>query len=121
MNSREYNLPSEPVAVVPEDEVKTAELVRKVLLVTLCAVVVYCAVAAIADFRAIGSNLQKLPLQRIALALGLASASFLVRFVRWQVYLRALDIRIPLFDSALIFTSGLGMSVTPGKAGELLK
>jgi glycosyltransferase 2 family protein len=116
----EYKAPSEP-ATVQKDEVKTAELVRKVLLVTLCAVVIYCVVVAVADFRAIGSNLQKLPMQRVALALGLASASFLVRFVRWQVYLRALDIRIALFDSALIFTSGLGMSVTPGKAGELLK
>jgi uncharacterized protein (TIRG00374 family) len=122
MNPSEYKLPSEPVdAPLQKDEVKTAELVRRVLLVTLCAVVIYCAVVAAADFRAIGSNLQKLPVRRIALALGLASASFAVRFLRWQLYLRALAIRISLFDSALIFTSGLGMSVTPGKAGELLK
>ncbi|HKU43461.1 MAG TPA: lysylphosphatidylglycerol synthase transmembrane domain-containing protein [Polyangiales bacterium] len=110
-----------PAAPADEGEVKTAELVRKVLFVTLCAVAVYCAVVAVADFKAIGASLRRLPAERVLVALGLATASFVVRYARWEVYLRALGIRTSRLDSALIFTSGLGMSVTPGKAGELLK
>jgi glycosyltransferase 2 family protein len=98
-----------------------AGLLKKALFVTIVAVAAYCVVVAVADFQAIRDSLRKLPGSRVALALALASASFGLRFVRWQGYLRALDIQVAASDSALIFTSGLGMSATPGKAGELLK
>lgn len=98
-----------------------AGLLRRALFVTILAVAAYCVVVAVGDFQAIRDSLRELPGRRVALALALASASFGLRFVRWQGYLRALDIQVALSDSALIFTSGLGMSATPGKAGELLK
>jgi len=96
-------------------------LVRKVLLVTACAVLLYCAVLVFADYRAVAASLQKLPMRSIALSLVFASVSFLLRFVRWQRYLQVLGIRVELVDSALMFSCGLGMSISPGKAGELLK
>ena len=113
------------MAAVLSDKAKAAELprelIRKVLLIALCAFVVYGVVVAVADFRAIAASLHRLPARRVLLALALASVSFGLRFARWQFYLRTLDIHIPASSSALIFTSGLGMSVTPGKAGEALK
>jgi len=96
-------------------------LLGKLLLVVAIALLVYAAVMFFADFRAVGESLRQLPLSSIALALTLASASFALRFLRWQRYLSVLDIRVDLLDSALIFICGLGMSITPGKAGELLK
>lgn len=98
-----------------------AGLLRRALFVTIAAIAAYCVVVAVSDFHAIRDSLRELPGSRVGLALALASASFCLRFARWQRYLRALDIRVALSDSALIFTSGLGMSATPGKAGELLK
>jgi uncharacterized protein (TIRG00374 family) len=56
-----------------------------------------------------------------AVALLLAALNYLTRFVRWQLYIRSLDISIPHRESFRIFLSGLALSVTPGKAGELLK
>lgn len=46
---------------------------------------------------------------------------YLGRFLKWQLYLDELDIRIGWPDSARVFFSGLCMSVTPGKVGEVLK
>src|SRR5437016_4808037 len=43
------------------------------------------------------------------------------RFVKWQYYLKRLQIRLPFGTSLLIFLSGLSMAITPGKVGELLK
>jgi glycosyltransferase 2 family protein len=43
------------------------------------------------------------------------------RFAKWEIFLRALSIRIPWTKSLSIFLSGLSMAVTPGKAGEVLK
>jgi uncharacterized protein (TIRG00374 family) len=57
----------------------------------------------------------------LAAVLALASLNYVTRFVRWELYLRRCDVRLPLRRSAGIFFSGLAMSVTPGKAGELAK
>jgi len=55
------------------------------------------------------------------LALVLAAGNYLGRFWRWHFYLAKLDIQISELDSFRIFLSGLALSVTPGKAGELVK
>jgi uncharacterized protein (TIRG00374 family) len=53
--------------------------------------------------------------------LGLSLGNYLIRFVRWQMYLGHARIDLPVFLSLRIFFAGLVMSVTPGKFGELLK
>ena len=44
-----------------------------------------------------------------------------MRFLRWAYYLKVLGISPPLGTNILVFLSGLAMSITPAKAGELLK
>lgn len=51
----------------------------------------------------------------------LSLGNYGVRFLRWELYLRMLDIRVPLKTSLSIFLAGLAMSITPGKVGEFLK
>ena len=48
--------------------------------------------------------------------------NYLLRFVKWQYYLRQIGVvGLKRWDSFLIYFSGLGMTVTPGKVGEWLK
>jgi glycosyltransferase 2 family protein len=54
-------------------------------------------------------------------ALVLAAFNYVVRFWRWHLYLAHLNVSVPKLDNFRIFLSGLALSVTPGKAGELLK
>jgi uncharacterized protein (TIRG00374 family) len=91
------------------------------LIVMACAILLYGSVLAFADYRSISASLRHLPLTRIALVLSLSTSSYTLRFVRWHRYLRILGIQTKLSDSALIFACGLGMGITPGKAGELIK
>lgn len=53
--------------------------------------------------------------------LALAAINYVLRYLRWLLYLRALDIRVPFGVSVSVFAAGLALSITPGKAGELLK
>ena len=53
--------------------------------------------------------------------LGLSLVNYLVRFVRWQIYLRHLGVRLAWHKSLAVFLFGFVLSVTPGKAGELGK
>ena len=57
----------------------------------------------------------------LSVALGLALLNYLLRYLRWRMYLRALGIEIPGSLGVLVFTAGLALSITPGKVGELLK
>jgi uncharacterized membrane protein YbhN (UPF0104 family) len=43
------------------------------------------------------------------------------RFLKWEIYLRILGVKLPTVLSARIFLGGFAMSLTPGKVGELVK
>jgi uncharacterized protein (TIRG00374 family) len=51
----------------------------------------------------------------------LSFANYSVRFLKWDYYLSITKVNVGKIDSFSIFMSGLIMSVTPGKVGELLK
>ncbi|MBI5606268.1 MAG: flippase-like domain-containing protein [Deltaproteobacteria bacterium] len=57
----------------------------------------------------------------LPLILALAFMNYLSRFWRWELYLKQVKIPLPRKESFYIFMSGLVMTVTPGKMGELLK
>jgi len=45
----------------------------------------------------------------------------MIKFVRWDIYLRKLGIMLSIRQSLIVFVSGLSMSATPGKVGLLIK
>ncbi|HLF05029.1 MAG TPA: lysylphosphatidylglycerol synthase transmembrane domain-containing protein [Dehalococcoidia bacterium] len=93
---------------------------RRWLLAVLAAVVLV-GLATYGDFREMGRSLARFPPQYLLAALALAGVNYLLRFIRWACLLRALNIRVPAGTSALVFLSGLALSITPGKLGELVK
>ena len=93
----------------------------KVLLLITLAVLVFIGLAGYGDYRETARKLADFPMTHLFGALGLAALNFGVRFCRWEYYLRVLSVSVPFKTSSLVFLSGLAMSITPGKAGELLK
>lgn len=58
----------------------------------------------------------------LPLAIALTLLNYVLRFVKWHYYLGVIGVpKVPIRLSALIFTAGLSMAITPGKVGELLK
>ena len=94
---------------------------KKLGLLAILAVLVFAALVGYGDFRETGQRLAHFPMTHLIAALALALFNYLLRYVRWAYYLRVLKISPPVAVSGLVFLSGLAMSVTPGKAGELLK
>ena len=94
---------------------------KRWLLLSALTVGVFVAVVGYGDFGGTVDEISELPVGYLFAALGLASANYLLRFIRWVFYLRVLEIDVPAGVSALVFLSGLAMSITPGKAGELVK
>lgn len=96
---------------------------RRWLLLGLLAVAVFAGLLAYGDFQQVGQTLLDSPAAYTGLAagVGLAIVNYVLRYLRWSMYLRALGIDAPASVSAPVFVAGLALSITPGKVGELLK
>ena len=93
------------------------------LLLLLVTVAAFAGLLAYGDLREVRGLLVSSPslIPAFAAALGLAMVNYMLRYLRWAIYLRALNIRVPLSVGVSVFFAGLALSITPGKAGELLK
>ena len=94
---------------------------KKWLLLAVLTVGVFVALVGYGDFGGTIDEIGNLPISYLLAGLGLALSNYLLRFLRWAFYLKVLKIEVPVDISALVFLSGLAMSITPGKAGELVK
>lgn len=74
-----------------------------------------------ANPRELAESLRGFDLRLLVPVLGLSLVNYILRFVRWQAYLRRLEVPLPLGKSLAVFLVGFLLSVTPGKAGELGK
>lgn len=84
-------------------------------------VIVYLILILYFNHTKIFLSLSNYPILFLLISQLLIILSLILKFYRWKYYLNVLRIKIKHKDSLLIFTSGLLMSITPGKVGELLK
>ena len=88
--------------------------VRRLLVAMLLGVAVYGFFVLYAGVRDLGTSLARFHWSAFAIALTLASSNYLVRFAKWQYYLRRLDVRgVGTLDSLLVFLSGFVLTITP--------
>lgn len=81
----------------------------------------YAALAAWADFDGVGEALGRIPWHAPLAACALSFANYLVRFPRWQRYLRLAGSDVRGLESLRVYLAGLSLTVSPGKVGEALK
>ena len=94
---------------------------RAIVLSAATGVAVYIVIAAYTGWGKVASELARFSWRAAAIGFALAAANYLLRFAKWELYLRRLGVRIPLGHSLQIFLSGFSLTVTPGKVGEVLK
>ena len=97
------------------------KLKRKVIISVVIAGVLYLAFTIYADFDNVIDAFGKFNLLLIPVLLLLSFLNYLSRFIKWDYYLSVVKVKISKYDSFSTFMSGLIMSVTPAKLGELLK
>lgn len=95
---------------------------KRLLAVVLAVALLYGAIALLGDVRALRSTLSHFAWWTFAASLALSLCNYVLRFFKWEFYLRRLGIRdVPWAESFCIYVSGFAMSVTPAKAGEVFK
>ena len=112
---------AEPTAPEEDPDVISHNIVRRLMMPMVIAVLAYGALLLYADAGAIAGHALDVPVLTIVMAVSLSLGNYFIRYLRWQYYLRRLDLSVPSFDSLLIFIAGFSMSITPGKVGEVVK
>lgn len=84
-------------------------------------ILVYAGLAAWADLDGLGDALSQIPLWAPLAACGLSLLNYVVRFPRWQRYLRLVGSDVRGAESMRIYLAGLSLTVSPGKVGEAMK
>jgi len=95
---------------------------NRLLISMLLGVLVYAGLLAYGDFSDVAHSLEDFRWELMPLVLLVTCGNYGLRFVKWEYYLRQIGVRgLSRMNSFLVFFSGLGMTVTPGKVGEWLK
>ena len=114
-----------PDVVTPEGSpprrAERPELGRRLLGAVVLGLIVYAGLALWADLDGLGRALRAIPWWAPVVACALSLLNYLVRFPRWQRYLRLTGSEVSGWASLRIYLAGLALTVSPGKVGEAMK
>lgn len=84
-------------------------------------IVVFAGLSIYGDLDQLVNVFVKFDYRYLPFILMLAPLNYFFRYIKWSYYLKLIDVDVPRKENILIFLSGLSMTITPGKVGELLK
>ncbi len=94
---------------------------RGIIIAAMLSALVYAALAALTDTQSIAASLRGFPLSTLAWMFALTLGCYLLRAARWWYLMRFIGHPMSGRDAVYTQLSGMTMTVTPGKVGEVLK
>jgi len=94
---------------------------NRLLLSIIVGLGIFIGLSIYADIGAVTQAFAKFRWSYIPLILALTLLNYILRFYKWDYYLKNIGVKLNVRDSLTIFLSGLTMSVTPAKLGEVFK
>lgn len=94
---------------------------KALLISIILAIVGYLAFSLWSGWQQVINALLAIGLSGSLIALGLSLINYLLRFIRWQLYLNQLNVQIEAVPSLRIYLAGFSLTTTPGKAGEMIR
>ncbi|OUS32365.1 hypothetical protein A9Q99_00825 [Gammaproteobacteria bacterium 45_16_T64] len=95
---------------------------RPLFISIIVAIALYFGAVFLGDFEATKDALFKIPAVGWLLIIGLSLVNYLLRYQRWDWYIRVLSgVKIPFTRHFSYYLAGFALSTTPGKAGETIR
>jgi uncharacterized protein (TIRG00374 family) len=91
------------------------------LLGIILTIVAYTVIILISDFSILKNNLQNIKLEYVFLGVLAVFAGLVVRALRWNVMVNALDIQISMKSCLAVYFCGTTFGLSPGRLGEVMK
>jgi len=95
--------------------------IQKFIILGIGATIFYATFLFLSDFNLVYEKISNFDIVFLPIIFVLVPLSWLTTFFRWQLLLKNAKITIPIKESLKIYISGLGLSITPGQVGELVK
>ncbi len=98
------------------------DLRSKLVLGGLFGVAVVIGLLLYSDVRGFGTHIESFPTNLIVPILLLTLFNYLLRWLKWQYYLKVIGVTgLSRMSSAILWVAGFVLAVSPGKVAELLK
>lgn len=95
---------------------------RKVVIFVFAAMVVYLIILFCTEFDQVVAAIAGLDWWWVLPAMmGLSFMNYTLRYIKWQYFLRRIDVNLSHADSFGIFLAGFTLTISPGKIGEAVK
>jgi uncharacterized protein (TIRG00374 family) len=94
---------------------------NKVWLIGLFAVFIYLLMCIYADFGELSQAMKNFQWTYLFALFALTTINYLIRYLKWDFFLKRAGVHLNLRDNLYVFFSGLSMIITPGKIGEIWK
>lgn len=104
-----------------EEYIKIVKRVKYFIIAGLAAsLAVFVGIAIFGGIYKVSDIIASMNFYVYAIALLLVLASYLIRFVKWDYYLKKLGVRVPFKENMMIYLSLYSMNITPGKIGRVV-
>ena len=94
---------------------------KKLIIAVVLGACIFLFISIYSGFDDFAKSLASFNLWYLPCVLGLAFFNYILRFFKWDYYLRLLDVEISRKKSFKIFLAGLTMTISPGRFGEVIK
>ena len=94
---------------------------RGIIVAAMLSALVYAVLAMLTDTQSIAAALRGFPPPVLGWMVALSLGCYLTRAIRWSYLMQAMDTPMRPRDALYTQISGMTMTVTPGKVGEVLK
>ena len=99
-----------------------SRLQRPLFVSIIIAIALYFGAVFLGDYEATKEALSEIPLLGWAIVIGLSLVNYILRYCRWDWYIRELSgVVIPTKRHFCYYLAGFALSTTPGKAGETIR
>lgn len=95
--------------------------IARTFLIVAATAVIYVAGAALVGWEDLRGRLGTFPRELYLPLAALSLANYALRYLRWELFLRRLGVRLPGRASLVLYFSSYLMVITPGKIGEVFK
>ncbi|MGI8907079.1 MAG: lysylphosphatidylglycerol synthase transmembrane domain-containing protein [Candidatus Sumerlaeaceae bacterium] len=98
-----------------------SHIIKRIVWFCVLVVLLYAFWVIATNYRNNVATLRDFPWRRIPLILAAVTMNFLIRELKWTYFCRVAGIQAPRLGHFLIYFSGLSMTISPGRVGELIK
>ena len=94
---------------------------NRLILILVAAVAIYAIFLFVSDYDTLSETISGFDVNFLPHILFFVTASWIPLFIKWHFLLKNSNTHVPVKENIIVFLSGMGLELTPGHVGALIK